>query len=71
MTHDERVLLSSEIGVLPDLDDNEVAIKARLEPGKMFLVDFEHGREGGGGGIVPDSVIKVSYRIKAEVNISI
>ena len=54
------MLLSSEIGVLPDLDDNEVAIKARLEPGKMFLVDFEQGREGGGGGIVPDSLIKVS-----------
>ena len=39
VTYDDRVLLSSEIGVLPDLNDNEVKIKARLEPGKMFLVE--------------------------------
>lgn len=50
MTHDDRVLLSSEIGVLPDLNDNEVKIKSRLEPGKMFLVDFDEGA------LIPDSV---------------
>ena len=35
VTYDDRVLLSSEIGVLPDLNDNEVKVKARLEPGKV------------------------------------
>jgi len=50
VTHDDRVLLSSEIGVLPDLNDNEVKVKSRLEPGKMFLVDFDEGA------LIPDSV---------------
>jgi hypothetical protein len=50
VTHDDRVLLSSEIGVLPELDDKVVKLKSRLEPGKMFLVDFDAGE------IVPDSV---------------
>eukprot|EP00957_Ditylum_brightwellii_P050887 3858950-Ditylum_brightwellii.AAC.1 len=52
VTKDDHVLLSSEIGVIPDLPDSEVKIKHRLEPGKMFLVDFETER------IVPDDEIK-------------
>ena len=44
VTKDDRVILSSEIGVLPDLPDGIVKIKARLEPGKMFLVDFDKVR---------------------------
>lgn len=52
VTHDDRVLLSSEIGVVPDLPEEMVKIKSRLEPGKMFLVDFERGE------IVSDDVIK-------------
>ena len=52
VTHDDRVLLSSEVGVLSELPDSVVRTKARLEPGKMFLVDFEKGD------IVPDNVIK-------------
>ena len=52
VTHDDRVLLSSEIGVLPQLDDSAVRTKARLEPGKMFLVDFDIGD------LVDDSTIK-------------
>jgi len=52
VTHDDRVLLSSEIGVLPDLPDAEVRSKQRLEPGKMFLVDFDAGK------IIPDTEIK-------------
>jgi hypothetical protein len=43
---------SSEIGVIPDIADSDVKIKHRLEPGKMFLVDFETQR------IVPDDEIK-------------
>ena len=52
VTKDDHVVLSSEIGVCPDLPDSEVKIKHRLEPGKMFLVDFETER------IVPDDEIK-------------
>merc|ERR1719223_2341494 len=52
VTKDDHVILSSEIGVCPELPDSEVKIKHRLEPGKMFLVDFETER------IVPDDEIK-------------
>jgi glutamate synthase domain-containing protein 2/glutamate synthase domain-containing protein 1/glutamate synthase domain-containing protein 3 len=52
VTHDDRILLSSEVGVVPDLPDADVRIKARLEPGKMFLVDFDEGA------IVSDDIIK-------------
>jgi len=52
VTKDDRVMLSSEIGVVPELPDSEVKIKHRLEPGKMFLVDFETER------IVPDDEVK-------------
>jgi len=44
VTHDDRVLLSSEVGVLSELPDSIVRTKARLEPGKMFLVDFDKVR---------------------------
>jgi hypothetical protein len=47
-----NIVLSSEIGVCPELPDSEVKIKNRLEPGKMYLVDFETQR------IVPDDEIK-------------
>jgi glutamate synthase domain-containing protein 1 len=52
VTKDDHVILSSEIGVINDLPDKDVKIKHRLEPGKMFLVDFETQR------IVPDNEIK-------------
>ena len=52
VTHDDHVYLSSEIGVCPDLPDTMVKTKYRLEPGKMFLVDFETQR------IIPDDEIK-------------
>ena len=52
VTHDDHVLLSSEIGVVPELSDADVKIKHRLEPGKMFLVDFDTNR------IIPDHEIK-------------
>ena len=52
VTKDDHVMLSSEIGVCPDLPDSEVKIKHRLEPGKMFLVDFDTNR------IIPDDEIK-------------
>ena len=52
VTKDDLVIASSEIGVCPDIPDSDVKIKHRLEPGKMFLVDFETQR------IVPDDEIK-------------
>lgn len=52
VTHDDRILLSSEVGVVPDLPESIIRTKARLEPGKMFLVDFDKGE------IVSDNIIK-------------
>ena len=53
VTADKRVLMASEVGVL-DIDPATVIKKGRLEPGKMFLVDFENGR------IVADEEVKGS-----------
>jgi glutamate synthase (NADH) len=52
VTNDDHVYLASEIGTNPGVKDEDVKIKHRLEPGKMFLVDFETQR------IVPDDEIK-------------
>lgn len=43
MTNDDRVLMASEVGVL-QIDPANVRLKGRLQPGRMFLVDFEQGR---------------------------
>ena len=43
VTHDDMVVLSSETGVLPVKPEN-VKMKGRLQPGKMFLIDLEQGR---------------------------
>ena len=47
VTSDNRVVMASEVGVL-DIDPSEIVKKGRLEPGKMFLVDFENGSHRGG-----------------------
>lgn len=51
VTHDDRVIMASEVGVL-DVEPENVKQKGRLQPGKMFLVDFEQGR------IVTDEELK-------------
>jgi len=51
VTHDDKVIMASEVGVL-DVAPENVKEKGRLQPGKMFLVDFEEGR------ILPDDEIK-------------
>ncbi|GAA1874492.1 glutamate synthase large subunit [Lapillicoccus jejuensis] len=51
VTDDGLVVLASESGVL-DLDPSRVVKRGRLQPGKMFLVDTEHGR------IIGDEEIK-------------
>ena len=52
VTTDDRVLLSSEVGVVPELPESLIRFKSRLEPGKMFLIDFDKGA------IVSDNIIK-------------
>ena len=51
VTHDDKVVMASEVGVLDVAPDN-VKSKGRLQPGKMFLVDFEQGR------LIPDEELK-------------
>jgi glutamate synthase (NADPH) large chain len=41
--------MASEVGVLP-VDPENVKAKGRLQPGRMFLVDFEQGR------LIPDEL---------------
>jgi glutamate synthase (NADPH/NADH) large chain len=43
VTKDDRVIMASEVGVL-DIPPEDVVLKGRLEPGKMFLIDLEQGR---------------------------
>lgn len=54
VTHDDKVIMASEVGVLP-VDPANVAIKGRLQPGRMFLIDFEKGR------LIPDSELKDDF----------
>ncbi|MGA0570197.1 glutamate synthase-related protein [Variovorax sp. VNK109] len=43
VTDDDFVIMGSESGVLP-VPENKIVRKWRLQPGKMFLIDFEQGR---------------------------
>jgi glutamate synthase (NADPH/NADH) large chain len=43
ITKDRRVILSSEVGVLP-IDPSNIERKGRLQPGRVFLVDVGQGR---------------------------
>ena len=52
VTDDGYVVLASETGVLPEVAEEHIVTKGRLEPGKMFLVDTDEGR------IIPDEEIK-------------
>jgi glutamate synthase (ferredoxin) len=58
VTADDRVVMASEVGVLPEIPPEKVVRKGRLQPGRMFLVDLAEGR------IVDDAEIKA--RIAAE-----
>ncbi len=51
VTNDDRILMSSESGVLP-IDEKDIVQKWRLQPGKMLLIDLQKGR------IVSDEEIK-------------
>ena len=52
VTHDDRVVMASEAGVL-DIPAARVKAKGRVEPGRMFLLDF------GRGAIVADDELKL------------
>jgi glutamate synthase (NADPH/NADH) large chain len=51
ITDDDLIVMSSEMGVL-DIPQEKIIKKWRLQPGKMLLVDIEHGR------IVSDEELK-------------
>ena len=54
LTKDERVIMASEVGVV-DVDPAEVKFKGRLQPGKMFLIDFDKGE------LISDEVLKKDF----------
>jgi glutamate synthase (NADPH/NADH) large chain len=57
VTHDDRVIMASEVGVV-HVDPRDVKHKGRLQPGRMFLVDFEQGR------IIADEELKADVAAK-------
>lgn len=54
VTDDDLVVMASESGVLP-IPENKIVKKWRLQPGRMFLIDFEQGR------IVDDEELKNQF----------
>ena len=55
LTHDDRVIMASEVGVLRSIEPKNVKAKGRLQPGRMFLIDFEEGR------LIPDEELKSDF----------
>ena len=51
VTHDDKVIMASEVGVL-HVEPSNVKEKGRLQPGRIFLIDFAEGR------MIPDSEVK-------------
>ena len=54
VTTDDQLILSSEVGVL-ELEPEKIAVKSRLQPGKMLLVDTVSGR------LIDDDELKEQY----------
>jgi len=54
VTKDDVVIMASEAGVLPVPPEN-ILVKGRLQPGRMFLVDTQEGR------IIADEELKKKY----------
>jgi glutamate synthase (NADPH/NADH) large chain len=53
ITRDERIIMASEMGVLP-IAEKDIVVKWRLQPGKMLLVDLDEGR------LIPDEELKAT-----------
>ena len=58
VTKDDLLVMASETGVL-DIPPEDVAYKGRLQPGMLFLVDFDEGR------IIDDAEIKHGLAARA------
>jgi glutamate synthase (NADPH/NADH) large chain len=54
ITHDDKVIMASEVGVV-EIDPANIKAKGRLQPGKMFLLNFEEGR------LVTDEELKSEF----------
>ena len=54
VTHDDMVIMASEVGVL-DITPENVKIKERLHPGRIFMVDTRQGR------IIDDEELKGGF----------
>ncbi|MEZ5552813.1 MAG: glutamate synthase large subunit [Pseudomonadales bacterium] len=54
ITSDDKCIMASEVGVV-DVDPATVIQKGRLQPGRIFLIDFEAGR------MIPDEEIKAQW----------
>src|SRR5438132_2690869 len=53
VTRDERIIMASEMGVLP-IAEKDIVQKWRLQPGKILLVDLDQGR------LIPDEELKAT-----------
>ena len=54
ITDDDRCIMASEVGVVP-VDPERIVAKGRLQPGKIFLIDFDQGR------MIPDEELKTDF----------
>ena len=54
VTDDHKCIMASEVGVVT-VDPERVVEKGRLQPGKIFLIDFDQGR------MIPDEEIKTEW----------
>ena len=54
ITDDDKCIMASEVGVV-DIPPERVVEKGRLQPGRIFLIDFEAGR------MIPDEEIKSEW----------
>ncbi|HEX7037641.1 MAG TPA: glutamate synthase large subunit [Pseudomonadales bacterium] len=54
ITDDDKCIMASEVGVV-QVDPARVVEKGRLQPGRMFLIDFAQGR------MIPDDEIKTEW----------
>ncbi len=54
ITDDDKCIMASEVGVVP-VDPERVVAKGRLQPGKIFLIDFDQGR------MIPDEELKTDF----------
>ena len=57
ITADDKCIMASEVGVL-DVPPENVIAKGRLQPGRIFLIDFDQGR------MVPDDEIKAEWAVR-------